>query len=121
MIAAPGSSRAGSWTQAAECFKKAYLADARNFGALENLIEVFIRSGRHEPAAALASQWTRSQPRCARAWIARAKLNLLAGEMASARRPPSPRRWKLNRPTRPSKARWNRSKAQPHRRSGPAL
>ena len=70
---------------AAECFKKAYLADTRNLGALENLIELLIRAGRHEPAGALASQWTRSHPRCARAWIARAKLNLLAGEIASAR------------------------------------
>ena len=71
--------------QAAECFKRAYLADARNLDALENLIELFIRSGKCGPAAALASQWTRSHPRCARAWIARAKLNLLAGELASAK------------------------------------
>ncbi len=71
--------KSGRTDAAAECFKKAYMADTRNLDALENLLEVFIRSGNHGPAAALALQWTRSQPRCARAWIARAKLNLLAG------------------------------------------
>lgn len=71
--------------RAAKCFKEAYLADTRNFDALENLIELFIRLDRHEPAMALASQWTLSQPRCARAWIARAKLNLLSGEIVSAK------------------------------------
>jgi glycosyltransferase involved in cell wall biosynthesis len=75
----------GQLDAAAECFKKAYLADTRNLDALENLLEVFIRSGNHGPAVALALQWTRSHPRCARAWIARAKLHLLAGEIASAK------------------------------------
>ncbi|MGO8704866.1 MAG: glycosyltransferase [Candidatus Brocadiia bacterium] len=77
--------KSGRTDAAAECFKKAYMADTRNLDALENLLEVFIRSGNHGPAAALALQWTRSQPRCARAWIARAKLNLLADEIASAK------------------------------------
>ena len=71
--------------EAADCFKKAYLADPQNLNALESLIELFIRSGKYEPAAALALQWTRSHPSCARAWIAWAKLNLLAGELASAK------------------------------------
>ena len=70
---------------AAECFKKACVADPRNLDALENLLEVFIRSGNCGPASALALQWTRSHPRCGRAWIARAKLHLLAGELPSAK------------------------------------
>jgi len=76
--------KSGQTDRAAECFTKAYLADTRNLDALENLIELFIRSGRHGPAATLARQWTRLHPRCARAWIACAKLNLLVGELASA-------------------------------------
>jgi glycosyltransferase involved in cell wall biosynthesis len=75
----------GRADEAADCFKKAYLADPRNLGALENLIELFIRTGRREPAVLVASQWAGSHPRCARAWIAWAKLHLLAGEIASAR------------------------------------
>ncbi len=75
----------GQADQAAECFKKAFLADTRNFDALENLIELFIRTGKHGPAAALASQWTRTHPRCSRAWISRAKLSLIAGDLAAAK------------------------------------
>lgn len=70
---------------AAECFRKAYLSDTQNLKALENHVEVLIRSGRYAPAAVLASQWTDSHPRCAGAWIARAKLHLVAGELASAK------------------------------------
>jgi tetratricopeptide (TPR) repeat protein len=77
--------QSGQTDRAADCFKKACLANPRNFNALENLIELFIRMEKHAPAAALASQWTRSHPRCARAWIAWAKLTLLAGQFAAAR------------------------------------
>jgi len=77
--------RSGQVDEAADCFKKAYRADPQNLDALENLIQLFIRSGKYQPAAALASHWTRSHPSCARAWIAWAKLNLLAGELASAK------------------------------------
>jgi len=53
--------------------------------AAELRTELFVRSGKCEPAAAIAWQWTRSHPSCARAWVAWAKLNLLAGELASAK------------------------------------
>jgi tetratricopeptide (TPR) repeat protein len=77
--------RSGRMDEAAECFRKAYLAAPQNLGALENLFELFIRWGKCEPAAALAAQWTRTHPSCARAWIAWAKLNLLAGEIVPAK------------------------------------
>jgi tetratricopeptide (TPR) repeat protein len=77
--------RSGKTDEATDCFKKAYLSDPQNLNALENLIEHFIRLGKCEPAAALALQWTRSHPSCSRAWIAWAKLNLIAGESASAK------------------------------------
>ncbi len=77
--------RSGQTDEATDCFKKAYLSDPQNLNALESLIEHFIRLGKCEPAAALALQWTRSHPSCARAWIAWAKLNLIAGESASAK------------------------------------
>jgi tetratricopeptide (TPR) repeat protein len=77
--------RSGKMDEAADCFKKAYLADPQNLNALESLIELLSRSGKREPAAALALQWTRSHPSCARAWVAWAKLNLLARELASAK------------------------------------
>jgi len=77
--------RSGKMDEAADCFQKAYRADPQNLNALESLIELFVRSGKCEPAAALAWQWTRSHPSCARAWVAWAKLNLLAGELASAK------------------------------------
>ena len=77
--------RRGRMDEAAECFRKAYLAAPRNLDALENLIELFFRSGNCEAAAALASQWTRTHPSSARAWIAWAKLNLLAGRLVPAK------------------------------------
>jgi tetratricopeptide (TPR) repeat protein len=77
--------RSGRMDEAAECFRKAHRAAPHNLDALENLIELFLRSGKCGPAAALALQWTRSHPSCARAWIAWAKLNLLAGDLACAK------------------------------------
>ncbi len=77
--------RNGKMDEAADCFKKAYVADPQNLNALERLIELFIRSRKYEPAAALALQWTRLHPSCGRAWIAWAKLNLLTGELVSAK------------------------------------
>ncbi len=110
---------------AAECFKKAYVADPRNLDALENLLEVFIRSGNCGPACrarvAVDSLASALRPRLDR-----------PGETESARRmsclpqrPPSPWRWKLIRPMPPSKARWNPSRAErpamPLRTPHPAL
>ena len=77
--------QSGKMDEAADCFKRAYRADPQNLNALESLIENFIRSGKCQPAAALAWQWTRSHPSCARAWVAWAKLNLIAGDAASAK------------------------------------
>jgi tetratricopeptide (TPR) repeat protein len=77
--------RSGKIDEAADCFKRAYMADPQNLNALESLIELFLRSHKYQPAAALTLQWTRSHPSCGRAWIARAKLNLLAGELVSAK------------------------------------
>jgi len=75
----------GRVAEAEGCFQKAFLADPQNFTALENLVEVLIRSNKCDQAAALVAQWTRLRPRCVQAWLIWAKLRLLAGDTDRAK------------------------------------
>ena len=75
----------GRIAEAEDCFQKAFLADPQNFIALENLVDASVRANKCGQAAALVAQWTRSRPRCAQAWIARARLHLIAGDIAGAK------------------------------------
>ena len=60
------------------CLRKALLIEPTNPTVIENLIEMLVAVEQYDAAANVAFQWTQSAPRSADAWVAWARLNLMA-------------------------------------------
>lgn len=75
----------GDATEGINCLRKAVLIEPTNPTVLENLIEMLVAVEQYDAAAHVAFQWTQSAPRSADAWVAWARLNLMADNASVAK------------------------------------
>jgi glycosyltransferase involved in cell wall biosynthesis/Flp pilus assembly protein TadD len=75
----------GDADSALRCFREALTSDPAGDDALDGLVQSYVAAERYPEAALVATKWTESLPGSFAAWVALARLRLMAGQTVPAR------------------------------------